>query len=183
MIISHNREKLFNMIIFFVNNTNKCFKTKLFKLLYNADFIHFKETGRSISGLDYVAWKWGPVPSDLWQEFKVPKEDFKKYIQLVGNEKSCRIIPKTKFNDKYFSTRELRILENVSFIFKEAETDLMIESTHLKNHPWDRTVKTKGDGAKIDYLLAFDGDKDSLTQEEYQMRIEEIKETERFFSS
>jgi hypothetical protein len=26
------------------------------------DFTHFRETGRSVTGLDYQAWKMGPVP-------------------------------------------------------------------------------------------------------------------------
>lgn len=169
-------------MIFFAKNTKKCYKTKLFKLFYNADFLHFKETGKSISGLDYVAWKMGPVPADLWQEFKNPKEDFKKLVALVGDEKACQIVAKSSFDDKYFSERELKILEKVAFIFKEANTDTMIESTHLKNHPWDKTIKMKGDGAKIDYTLAFDGENDSLTKEEYQIKLQETQETERFFA-
>jgi len=39
-------------------------KTKLFKLLYLLDFHHFRETGRSVTGLEYRAWKHGPVPFD-----------------------------------------------------------------------------------------------------------------------
>ena len=183
MIISHDREKLFNMIIYFVQKTKKCFKTKLFKLFYNADFMHFKETGRSISGLDYAAWKKGPVPPDLFHEFKKPKEDFKRHIQLADDEGKCKIIPKIKFDDKYFTERELQILQKVAYIFKDADTDLMVETTHLKNQPWDKTIKTKGEGKKIDYILAFDHSPESLTEKEYQEKLAETKETERIFSS
>ncbi|MFC1858011.1 Panacea domain-containing protein [Thermodesulfobacteriota bacterium] len=38
------------------------------KLLYFLDFIHFKHTGKSVTGLDYYAWQMGPVPRDLYEE-------------------------------------------------------------------------------------------------------------------
>ncbi|EQD73859.1 hypothetical protein B1A_04740, partial [mine drainage metagenome] len=62
MLISHEREKLINAIIFFAIHTRFLGKTKLFKLLYFLDFEHHKETGRSVTGMDYFAWKMGPVP-------------------------------------------------------------------------------------------------------------------------
>ena len=40
----------------------KVYKTKLNKLLFYSDFIHFKKTGFSISGLSYAAIDMGPVP-------------------------------------------------------------------------------------------------------------------------
>jgi Antitoxin SocA-like, Panacea domain len=65
MLISRNREKLINVVVYFASNTRHCGKVKLFKLLYLLDFTHFRETGRSVTGLDYRAWKMGPVPLEL----------------------------------------------------------------------------------------------------------------------
>ena len=48
MLISRDREKLVNAIVFFADNTRYCGKTKLFKLLYLLDLHHFRETGRSV---------------------------------------------------------------------------------------------------------------------------------------
>src|SRR3982074_1597293 len=47
MLLSRNREKLINVIVFFASNTEHCGKVKLFKLLYLLDFAHFRQTGRS----------------------------------------------------------------------------------------------------------------------------------------
>jgi uncharacterized phage-associated protein len=69
MLISRDREKLINAIIYFAGNTRFCGKTKLFKLLYLLDFHHFRDSGRSVTGLDYHAWKNGPVPFALVQEW------------------------------------------------------------------------------------------------------------------
>lgn len=41
---------------------NAVYKTKLNKLLFYADFLHFKEYGRSITGLCYANLNFGPVP-------------------------------------------------------------------------------------------------------------------------
>ena len=49
MLISRNREKLINAIVYFAANTQHCGKVKLFKLLYLLDFAHFRETGRGVN--------------------------------------------------------------------------------------------------------------------------------------
>ena len=73
MISTHHREKLIHAIVFFAKKTRHCGKTKLFKLLYLLDFDHFRETGRSVTGLKYYAGEMGPVPVALaeeWDEFE-----------------------------------------------------------------------------------------------------------------
>src|SRR5450759_3821025 len=81
MFVSHDREKLINAIIYFVRGTNHCHTLKLFKLLNFADFEHFRQTGRTIFGIDYHALPMGPVPNDLYDEIKSGgAQDFKKAI-------------------------------------------------------------------------------------------------------
>jgi len=69
MLVSQARQKLIHAVVFFASNTKYCGKVKLFKLLYLLDFGHFRQTGRSVTGLDYLAWKFGPVPLALAQEW------------------------------------------------------------------------------------------------------------------
>jgi len=177
MIITHHREKLINAIIYFARNTNYCGKTKLLKLLYFLDFVHFKRTGRPVTGLDYYAWKMGPVPKDLFEELSYNmKPDMAKAINPLPEEGFQQIRAKQKFDDRYFSKNELDILEQISFIFKDAQADVMVESTHLKNEPWDRTLKEKGEFQHIDYLLAIDSDILSLPYEKAKERMEERSE-------
>ena len=182
MIINFEREKLANAIIYFVGKTKYCGVTKLFKLLYMLDFIHFRETARSVTGLQYVTWPKGPAPSELWYEIKGglkadlvnsvrfdnPREDEGRYLVSIK--------PLRKFDGKFFSKRETRIMENLAFIFLEARAEAMVEATHLKGLPWDRTLKSKGLNAKIDYMLALDGVKGQLDEEELKHRIEEREE-------
>jgi len=182
MIITHHREKLINAIIYFATNTRCCGKTKLLKLLFFLDFKHFKQTGKSVSGLDYFAWKMGPVPKKLFEELSGKlKPDMKKAIHDLPAEEFQKISPKIKFNNEYFSKREMQLLEEIAFIFKDAKADAMVESTHLKNEPWDRTLKEKGEFQKIEYMLAIDSDIVSLPHNEAMERVKERSEIYNLF--
>jgi len=185
MIITHHREKLINAIIYFAKNTKYCGKTKLMKLLYFLDFTHFKQTGKSVTGQDYFAWNMGPVPKDLFEELSGNmKPDMRAAIkELPADKEFQQINPKKQFNAEYFSKKEMKLLKNISFIFKDAKSDLMIESTHLKNEPWDKTLKEKGEFKKIDYMLAVDSDRASLPFDEAKERMEEIAEVHKLFGA
>jgi hypothetical protein len=41
----------------------------------------------------------------------------------------------------------------------------MTDASHLKNAPWDKTIKEKGENAEIDYMLALDDEENSLNEE------------------
>src|SRR5258708_26258226 len=97
MIINNDRKKLIAAIMYFAKNTNKCGKTKLFKLLYFLDFEHFRQAGRSVTGLSYYAWKMGPVPVALMDEMSVPEPDLAERVRFQS-------IP-TKFNNEMLLVR------------------------------------------------------------------------------
>ena len=184
MIITNHREKLINAIIYFAKHTKYCGKTKLLKLLYFLDFSHFKETGKSVTGMEYFAWEMGPVPKALFEELtNNMKPDMKKAIHELPGEGFQQIRPKKNFDEKFFSKKELALLEKISFIFQEAQADGMVESTHLKNEPWDRTLKEKGEFKKIDYMLAIDSEIISLPYNEAKDRMEERSEMYRIFGA
>lgn len=184
MIITHHREKIINSIIYFAKNTKYCGKTKLLKLLYFLDFFHFKQTGKSVTGLEYFAWNMGPVPKVLFEELSGNmKPDMKNAIEDLPVEGFQQIKPKKKFEDKYFSKKEIKLLKDISFIFQDAKADDMVESTHLKNEPWDRTLKEKGEFQKIDYLLSIDSELLSLSYNEARDRMEEISEVHKLFGA
>ncbi len=181
IFIDHIRERLIHAIIYFLKNTNYCFKTKLFKLLYLLDFVSFKQTARAVTDLDYFAWEMGPVPKDLFEEFASPKPDLSQCIYIPKTKDPdgiFRMRPKCKFDPNFFSKRELRLLKQIAYIFKDAKADEMIEVTHLPNEPWDKTIKQKGEYAKIDYLLALDNTRESLSPDEAYRRISDFKEFE-----
>ena len=182
MIITNHREKLINAIVYFAKHTKYCGKTKLFKLLYLLDFKHFKQTGKSVAGQDYFAWEMGPVPRSLFEELSGNMQpDMKAAIHDLPEEGFQKIRPKKQFEDQFFSEKEIKLLEEISFIFNDAKAEDMVESTHLKNEPWDRTFKQKGEFKKIDYMLAIDSEIVSLPYEEAKDRAKERSEMYKIF--
>ena len=51
----------------------------------------------------------------------------------------------------------------------------MIESTHLRHTPWDKTFREKGQYSLIDYMLILDDQPDSVS---YEDALEEITDRE-----
>lgn len=183
MIITHRREKLINAIIYFAKHTQYFGKIKLMKLLFFLDFTHFKQTGKPVTGLEYLAWEKGPVSKDLFLELNDMKPDLKDAIKLVPQGNLIRIVGKREFDSTHFTKRELRLLENLCFIFRDAKAEEMSEISHLKNEPWHKTISEKGENAKIDYLLSVDTSGESLTFDEAKERMEEISETHRLLGT
>ncbi|MRW83034.1 DUF4065 domain-containing protein [Pseudoduganella sp. FT26W] len=148
MLIDHEREKLINAIIFFAKNTHQLGKIKLYKLLYLLDFEHFRDTGRSVTGLQYFAWPKGPVPVELHNEVDAPKGDLadkvamESYAWAGGN--GLTITPKAEFDSSFFSKRELRLLDRLASEFRTTLSKDMIERTHLENEPWDKVFNVQG---------------------------------------
>jgi uncharacterized phage-associated protein len=151
------------------------------------DFIHFKQAGKPVTDLEYYAYDYGPVPLRLHKEItenRIP-EDMKKCIEIsaqkdsiTGETKIIEFFPKTKPDLGVFSEREMKILEDVALIFKNAKAEEISEVSHLKNEPWEQTVKRIGKFKKIDFMLALD--KDALigrsTAEERMKQIKEMKD-------
>jgi len=148
MILNHEREKLLNAIIYFSNHTSFLGKVKLCKLLYFLDFEHFKETGRSVTGLNYFAWKMGPVPVELINEVEEPKPDLAKKIRFtkttIGDGYKLNVDALVEFDQAHFSKREMAILVRLAKDFDKTKADDMVEATHLENLPWHKIYNEMG---------------------------------------
>jgi uncharacterized phage-associated protein len=160
MLISRNREKLIQAIVYFASTTEHCGKVKLFKLLYLLDFAHFRETGRSVTGLDYHAWKMGPVPQDLMQEWDEPEFDMARAVDIVPEKVIDyvreRVIPKVAFDDSTFTPRELRLMKDIAARFRDELTKPLIGFTHEDRGPWDKIWDNgRGNFERIPYVLAI----------------------------
>lgn len=157
MLINHDRKKLINAMVYFAKNTKYCGKTKMFKLLYLLDFEHFKEIGRSVTGLNYVAWDNGPVPKKLYNEMKAPRRDLTDKISIdpieTEHEKPLMLnSPRTDFDPSHFSKRELRLLDEVSEQCRDLKAHEISELTHSKKAPWHQVYEVEGNkNGKIPY--------------------------------
>ena len=178
MIVTHEREKLIQAINYFARNTRKLGKTKLFKLLYFLDFEHFKVTGRSVTGLSYNAWPKGPVPVSLFNEIDAPGDDLKavvdfEQISVKNDGTMLSVRSRVAFSDANFSQRELRLLKSLADEYRDADSESMVEATHLENLPWNKIYKEQGRRqAEIPYDLAIRSDERVLVTRVAEERAE-----------
>lgn len=167
MFLTYSREKLLNAIAYFVQNTKYCNTIKLFKLLNFLDFEHYRQTGKSVTGLRYEAWREGPVPKDLWNEIKhQPSADFQKAITVsvirdgLSDEPKRRDFQiKKRFESKYFTKRELEIMDRLVFFFVDLTASEMSKYSHSKGMPWHKVYKgERQPPAPIPYELTLVSD-------------------------
>ncbi|MGA2298775.1 MAG: Panacea domain-containing protein [FCB group bacterium] len=171
-------KKIVNAIKYFVRNTNNIGLTKLFKLLYFLDLMYFKKHGLKVTLLDYFTYDFGPVPAELYKQ--ISSENLPDFITKeikftkepdddeLKNPRYKIILKNPKIDMSCFTPYERKILEEVSYIYKDVDANLITEISHFKNQPWDLTKKNKGMYKLIDFELAID--------EESTMDIEEIRE-------
>lgn len=160
MLRNRNREKFIQAILFFAHNTRALGKVKLFKLLYLLDFEHFRQTGRSVTGLEYRAWKMGPVPAELVQQWDELDEDLAAAIRIeprpVIDYERQEVIPLQPFNEAHFTKRELRLLEEIASRYHDTLSGKMIDVTHAENGAWAKVwAEGKGNDRTIPYELAI----------------------------
>lgn len=169
------RQKLLHAIIYFTKNVKKPSKLKIFKLLYFLDFEHFRLTGKNVTGLDYYAMEFGPVPLELFGQIsdnRVPK-DFSEFISIMEYENKdekkkgglFRTKKSAKIDMDVFSPREQALMKQLAEIYLDADANMISGISHIKNHPWDKTVNSLGLGKKIDYSLALEKESESFIEE------------------
>ncbi len=151
-----NFEKITEMVVYFSDKLSP-FKTKMNKLLFYADFLMFKQSCFSISGMRYKAIEMGPVPINFQSifEYLANKDEIdifttefpQGYIGEQFKAKNDR-----PFKAELFSENELNVLEKVANVFKPTSTNQMIEISHLEE-AWKKNEKNK---SVISYEYAFD---------------------------
>lgn len=160
-----NRQRLINAVLFFAKNTKYCGKIKLFKLLYLLDFEHFRQTGKSVTGFDYQAWKFGPVPVDLMEEWEQFDPDLATVVHIEPEpiidytRQTVKANDGAQFDDSEFTPRQLRIMSELASKYRDTMSETMIDVTHAQNGAWHK-IWQGGQGARqqIPYALGIPDD-------------------------
>lgn len=151
-----NFEKFTEMVVYFSEKIQP-FKTKMNKLLFYADFLMFKQSCFSISGVRYKAIDMGPVPNNFQSifEYLANTDEIDIFTTefpqgYTGEQFKAR--KDRPFNTDLFSENELNVLEKVATVFKSTSTNDIIELSHLEE-AWKNNEKEK---SVISYEYAFD---------------------------
>lgn len=150
-----NLKRIGAMIQFFAHR-NKPFLTALNKLMFYADFCHFKEFGQSISGISYKAMPKGPVPEnylrlyDYAVDHEFARMEEKAFKDFVGDQFfTDETVAGTELT---FTETELRILQKVSERFKGKNTRQIVDISH-EEPAWKDNVD---DCNRISFEYGFD---------------------------
>jgi len=142
-------DKFLNTILYLCQGGE--IKTKLNKLLFYADFLHFKDYTVSITGAQYACIPFGPAPNnyDLYfpilvrqgavdiEEIEYPEYSGDKYIAVKEPDLSI------------FSEGELRILATVKERFKDLSASKISAYSHR-----EKGYKDTKTGKLISYFYA-----------------------------
>ncbi|HMI61291.1 MAG TPA: type II toxin-antitoxin system antitoxin SocA domain-containing protein [Puia sp.] len=153
-------EKAYHMIRFLAEDLRPL-KTALNKLLFYADFYHFKKFGMGISGLQYRAIQWGPVPSQFDYLFKMAEEHnvinlrYEVWDGDINDVREMVIIDpsgETEFRSELFAGTEIESLQVIMDKFKKTRTGQLVDISH--NEPaWKNNIEEK---KLISYKYAFE---------------------------
>ena len=151
-----NFEKFTEMVVYFSDKLSP-FKAKMNKLLFYADFLMFKQSCFSISGVRYKAIDMGPVPNNFQSifEYLANNDEIDIYTTEFPNGytgEQFKAKKDRKFNADLFTENELNTLEKVATVFKETSTNDIIKLSHFEE-AWKNNEKEK---KVISYEYAFE---------------------------
>jgi len=151
-----NLEKYTDMVVYFAHRLQP-FKTKMNKLLFYADFLSFRNTCFSISGIKYRAIEMGPVPQNFQglYEFLYNNDEIEIsttwFPQGYTGEKFMTR-KERPFNPRLFSEPELKVLEDIATRFQSTSATDIVKHSH-KEKAWLKNEKTR---SLISYEYAFE---------------------------
>ena len=142
-------QRLFKTILFF------CFegqlKTKLNKLLFYADFKHFKEYAVSITGARYFHLQYGPVPDDYDYYFaELEREGLLQQVEIsLGNYTGFKCVTQHEPDMSIFEQSESGSLNEVKTYFKKFGSARIMAFSHK-----ELGYRSTNDGELISYRFA-----------------------------
>ena len=151
-----NFDKLVEMVVYFTENV-RVTPTKMNKLLFYSDFLHYKLTGVSISGTRYFAHTHGPVPKKFRTLFDYLSDQ--QIVDLISVQYPSGLvgeefikIPSKAFKSELFDKVEIDILDEIILKFKKYNAKEIRELSH-EEKAWIDNEKSKG---LIDYNYSFE---------------------------
>lgn len=150
-----NFEKFKEMVLFFISDRD-VWKTKLNKMLFYADFGHYKYHNRSISGFRYCSIDNGPVPDKFNTLFEtIVNDNTVDVVYRTFNDGGIgeKYIPIRSYNKTIFTKNEIETLTKVKEILKDSSTKDVIDLSH-KEKAWSENINIKAQ--PIDYMLGYE---------------------------
>lgn len=149
---SFDFNRLESIVLWFSNMIRQdLFKTRLAKLLWLSDFLHFRRERLSLTGLAYVRAPYGPIPDNyplLLNLLVIDGVIALDEIDEFGSRKAV-IEPLKPVEDTVFTTSELKTLKIILKLFGKKSAGELTSDSH-KEMAWLERL----DGTVIPYSEA-----------------------------
>jgi len=150
--VAPDLDKAREMVVYFARECNP-FTTKMNKLLFYADFLNYKRTGYSISGMTYQAIPRGPVPQRYDGLYGNVSDIVERKDEYFPNDVSGeRFMSIKEFDGSIFTDVELKSMEKVVERFKNTPT----KDIELISHDESAWFENETYRNLISYQYAFD---------------------------
>ena len=147
---SLSTDKVANVVRLIISTIGSTFVTKMNKLLFYADFIHYKNHGYGITGITYKALPFGPVP-ERWGTLysSLPGIDMEEFVYPSGQ--SGIKLEANENTNNLLNESELRTIEKVCALFSNMSAGEISQTSHLEKG-W---IENKDNRSAISYQDAF----------------------------
>ena len=123
-----------NLLLYVLEQLGETFQTKMNKVLFYIDFLAYREQGRSISGLSYVAIDFGPVPQ-RWNRVYSCFDEVLPQSRLVKEQECTVLTAIAKADTSFFSEKEKNLIDSVCAKLKGVNANRVSEMSH-KETAW-----------------------------------------------
>ena len=147
---SLSADKVASVVRLIISTVGSTFVTKMNKLLFYADFIHYKKHGYGITGITYKALPFGPVP-ELWGTLysSLPGIDMEEFVYPSGQ--SGIKLEATGTADNILNESELNTIHRVCALFSNMSAGEISQTSHLEKG-WIENIDSR---SAISYQHAF----------------------------
>ena len=146
-------EKIGTMAKYFAQKLEP-FKTKMNKLLFYADFLHYSKTGYSISGMTYMAITHGPVPKNYGSIYdRISEAGFVDVEEVeFGDYGGEKFLNHDRDPDmEMFTSKEREVIEDVEQRLGHLKTNDIVNISH-DEMAWQENIDKHG---RISYDYGF----------------------------
>jgi uncharacterized phage-associated protein len=156
---------------------------RLLKLLYLADRESLRRFGKPITYDRYVAMKFGPVLSEVYDLIKGQHVDAPLWSKVIKTDRYSVVLEEAEApRNEHLSRAEIAILHSLSTKYRDVDNWSLVDQLHADCKEWDRNAP-EGNGARpieIKHVLEALGFDDAESSEIIDSLAEEAA-LDRFF--
>lgn len=150
-------DRLANAVVYLLRGCPDAGLTKLLKLIYFADYHHYRDHLSTITGSDYVALERGPVMDNYKEKLESLEARgilSTREVKVFGHELPKKeYLPLMEPNTDLFSESELATLEEVVRKYGSLTGVALSNLTHEEALPWSFTWDADNPGRPIPLAL------------------------------